>query len=120
MDTPHIPELRIFEEWAKIARIHPDKKAALDAAAKNQQLDTSKLLMAQIEKLLAQEPLKPNTERAGRSPQSLVSPNFIPATARRRKALNHYAAARNIKSSEAMKLILRGWITKSRPCPKKS
>ena len=34
--------------------------------------------------------------------------------------LNHYAAARNIKSSEAMKLILRGWITKSRPCPKKS
>ena len=35
-------------------RIDPDKKAALDAAAKNQQLDTSKLLMAQIEKLLAQ------------------------------------------------------------------
>ena len=74
--------------------------------------------MAQIEKLLAQEPLKPNTERAGRSPQSLVSPNFIPATARRRKALNHYAAARNIKSSEAMKLILRGWITKKPPLPK--
>jgi hypothetical protein len=76
--------------------------------------------MAQIEKLLAQVPLKANPEGAGQGEAAKPSPNFIPATARRRKALNHYAAARNIKSSEAMKLILRGWITKSRPCPKKS
>ena len=54
-------------------RIHPDKKAALDAVAKNQQLDTSKLLMAQIEKLLAQEPLKENPEGAGQGAATPVS-----------------------------------------------
>jgi hypothetical protein len=101
-------------------RIHPDKKAALDAVAKNQQLDTSKLLMAQIEKLLAQEPLKPNTERAGHGdvakPLSVrISFRPLPGD---EQPLNHYAAARNIKSSEAMKLILRSWITKNPPLPK--
>ena len=69
-------------------RIHPDKKAALDAVAKNQQLDTSKLLMAQIEKLLAQESLKENPEGVGQgeAAKPLVSPDFIPATAGRRTA----------------------------------
>ena len=43
-------------------RIHPDKKAALDAVAKKQQLDLSKLLMAQIEKLIAQKPPNLNTQ----------------------------------------------------------
>jgi hypothetical protein len=101
-------------------RIHPDKKAALDAVAKNQQLDTSKLLMAQIEKLLAQEPLKVNPEEAGQGEPAKplsVRISFRPLPGDE-QPLNHYAAARNIKSSEAMKLILRGWITKKPPLPK--
>jgi hypothetical protein len=101
-------------------RIHPDKKAALDAVAKEQQLDISKLLMAQIEKLIAQEPLNLNTEGEGQGEAanpSSVRISFRPLPGDELH-LNHYAAARNIKSSEAMKLILRGWITKNPPLPK--
>ncbi len=101
-------------------RIHPDKKAALDAVAKNQRLDTSKLLMAQIEKLIAQEPPKANPEGAGQGEAanpSSVRISFRPLPGDE-QPLNHYAAARNIKPSEAMKLILRGWITKNPPLPK--
>jgi hypothetical protein len=101
-------------------RIHPDKKAALDAVAQKQQLDTSKLLMAQIEKLLAQEPLKENPQGAGQGETTKplsVRISFRPLPGDELH-LNDYAAARNIKSSEAMKLILRGWITKNPPLPK--
>ena len=101
-------------------RIHPDKKAALDAVAKKQQLDLSKLVMAKIEKLIAQEPLNLTTEGEGQGEAanpSSVRISFRPLPGDELH-LNHYAAARNIKSSEAMKLILRGWITKNPPLPK--
>ena len=101
-------------------RIHPDKKAALDAVAKKQQLDISKLLMAQIEKLLDQESVNLTTEGAGQGAAAKplsVRISFRPLPGDE-LPLNHYAAARNIKPSEAMKLILRGWITKNPPLPK--
>ena len=101
-------------------RIHPDKKAALYAVAKKQQLDISKLLMAQIEKLLDQEPLNLTPEGAGQGAAAKpvsVRISFRPLPGDELH-LNHYAAARNIKPSEAMKLILRGWITKNPPLPK--
>ena len=81
-------------------RIHPDKKAALDAAAKNQQLDTSKLLMAQIEKLLAQEPLKVNPEGVGHGEAAKplsVRISFRPLPGDE-QPLNHYAAAAEHKA----------------------
>jgi hypothetical protein len=101
-------------------RIHPDKKSALDAVAQKQQLDVSKLLMTQIEKLIAQEPLNLNAggEGQGEAANPLsVRISFRPLPGDELH-LNHYAAARNIKPSEAMKLILRGWITKNPPLPK--
>jgi hypothetical protein len=101
-------------------RIHPDKKAALEAVAQKQQLDLSKLLMAQIEKLIAQAPLKLTTEEAGQG--AAVSPLSVRISFRPLPGddqhLNHYASARNIKASEAMKLILRGWINHNPPLPK--
>lgn len=108
-------------------RIHPDKKAALDAVAKKQQLDLSKLLMAQIEKLIAQEPPNLTTqgedegeresEGQGAAPSTSVRISFRPLPGDE-QPLNHYAALRNIKPSEAMKLILRSWITHNPPLPK--
>jgi hypothetical protein len=101
-------------------RIHPDKKAALDVVAKKQQLDLSKLLMAQIEKLIAQEPLNLTTEeeeQGAAAPPLSVRISFRPLPGDELH-LNHYAAARNIKPSEAMKLILRGWINHNPPLPK--
>jgi hypothetical protein len=101
-------------------RIHPDKKAALETVAQKQQLDLSKLLMAQIEKLIAQAPLKLTTEEAGQgaaTQPSSVRISFRPLPGDERH-LNRYAAARNIKPSEAMKLILRGWISHHPPLPK--
>ena len=101
-------------------RIHPDKKAALDAVAKKQQLDLSKLLMAQIEKLIAQEPLNLTNEREGQGEAAhplSVRISFRPLPGDELH-LNYYAAARNIKPSEAMKLILRGWINHNPPLPK--
>ncbi len=101
-------------------RIHPDKKSALDAVAKEQRLDISKLLMAQIEKLIVREPLTPNTE--GECQDEAANPSSVRISFRPLPGdevhLNHYAAARNIKSSEAMKLILRSWIAKNPPLPK--
>lgn len=101
-------------------RIHPDKKAALDAVAKKQQLDLSKLLMVQIEKLIAQEPIHLTTEGAGQgaaTQSSSVRISFRPLPGDEQH-LNHYAAARNIKPSEAIKLILRSWINHNPPLPK--
>jgi hypothetical protein len=101
-------------------RIHPDKKAALEAVAKKQQLDLSKLLTAQIEKLIAQEPPNPTTEGAGQGAATQpwsVRISFRPLPGDE-QPLNHYAAARHIKPSEAMKLILRGWISHNPPLPK--
>lgn len=101
-------------------RIHPDKKAALDAVAKEQQLDISKLLMAQIEKLIAQEPLNLNTE--GEEQGEDVNPltmrlSFRPLPGDEQR-LNRYAAARSTKPSVVMKLVLRAWLSHNAPLPK--
>lgn len=101
-------------------RIHPDKKAALEAVAKERQLDISKLVMAQIEKLIAQEPLNLNTE--GEEQGEAANPltmrlSFRPLPGDEQR-LNRYAATRSTKPSVVMKLVLRAWLSHNAPLPK--
>jgi hypothetical protein len=104
-------------------RIHPDKKAALDSVAKDQQLDISKLLMAQIEKLIAQEPLNLDADENGEGQGDEDNPltmrlSFRPLPGDEQR-LNRYAAARSTKPSVVMKLVLRAWLSHNAPMPRK-
>ncbi|MFZ2168476.1 MAG: hypothetical protein WAW61_02450 [Methylococcaceae bacterium] len=101
-------------------RIHPDKKAALEAVAKEQQLDISKLVMAQIEKLINQEPLNLSTEGEEQGEETnplTMRLSFRPLPGDEQR-LNRYAAARSIKPSVVMKLVLRAWLSHNAPMPK--
>jgi hypothetical protein len=103
-------------------RIHPDKKAALESIAKAQQLDLSKLLMVQIEKLIAQEPLNLDAEVEKEEQGDKNNPltlrlSFRPLPGDEQR-LNRYAAARSTKPSIVMKLVLRAWLSHNAPLPK--
>lgn len=107
------------DDYIKL-RIHPVKKEALFAVAKKKQLDVSKLLMGEIDRLIdSAEQTLPKEEADGQGDEMAITGkiSFRPLSGDE-KYLKHYAAARNMTPSTAMRLLLRSWITKNPPLPK--
>jgi antitoxin component of RelBE/YafQ-DinJ toxin-antitoxin module len=107
------------DDYIKL-RIHPAKKEALFAVAQKKQLDVSKLLMGEIDRLIdSAEQTLPREETEGQGDEMAITGkiSFRPLSGDE-KYLKHYAAARNMTPSTVMRLLLRSWITKNPPLPK--
>jgi antitoxin component of RelBE/YafQ-DinJ toxin-antitoxin module len=107
------------DDYIKI-RIHPEKKEALFAVAKKMEIDVSKILTQEIDKLIASAGEIPlNEGRAGQeddlSQMGKITFRPLPGD---ELFLKHYASARDLLPANAMRLILRSWRTKNPPLPK--
>lgn len=108
------------DDYIKL-RIHPAKKAALVAVAQKKQLDISKLLMTEIDKLIEQEeqaPLEHDMEdQVAESRQPARQLYFYPFPGDEQR-LNQYAAERQMKTTNLIRLIIRSWLTREPLMPK--
>ena len=104
-------------------RIHPDKKTALAALAAKQRLDLSKLVLNQIDRLLAEGvnelPAPIELDPAGQSEAITLTGqlSFWPLPGDE-QVVKHYAAARDLKPSTVLKLMLRSWVSQDPPLPR--
>lgn len=107
------------DDYIKI-RIHPEKKEALFAVAKKKQLDVSKLLMQEIDKLVdnvGETPLNEGREGQDDYLSQMGKITFRPLPGDE-LFLKHYASKRDSTPANAMRLILRSWRAKNPPLPK--
>jgi hypothetical protein len=103
-----------------LIRIQPDKKAALGVIAKKKNLDVSKLLMAEIDKLVEQNKdyvVTSDSEGQDVEPPPLSGRVFFIPLLGDEQRLNKCAAERLMKTSMLVKLIVRGWLTRDPPLP---
>lgn len=108
------------DDYIKL-RIHPAKKAALAIIAQKKHLDVSKLLMAEIDKLIEQEELMPietDTEGKGAGPKQPTKQLYFYPFPGDEQRLNHYSAVRQMKTTNLIRLIVRAWLTRDPLMPK--
>ena len=104
-------------------RIHPDKKTALAALAQRQRLDLSKLVLSQLDRLLAEGvqdlPAPIALDPAGQSEAITLTGqlSFWPLPGDE-QVVKLYAAARDLKPSTVLKLMLRSWVSRDPPLPR--
>ncbi len=104
-------------------RIPPDNKAALSALAAKQRLDLSKLVLNQLDRLLEEgvqelpAPIELDPEGQSEAITLTGQLSFWPLPGDE-QVVKHYAAARDLKPSTVLKLILRSWVSQDPPLPR--
>ncbi len=107
------------DDYIKI-RIHPAKKEALFATAQKRQIDVSKLLMLEIEKLIdnTREGLQGEGMDHQESDLTQKGQTTFRPLPGDELLLKRYAAKRQMKPATVVKLLLRAWATGEPLVPK--
>lgn len=105
-------------------RISPEKKAALVALAKRNQLDVTKLVVPLIDQLLKEnkdvfekQAKEPAEEQGIDTKHPAKQLYFYPFPGDEQR-LNYYAAERQMKTTSLIRLIIRSWLTREPLMPK--
>lgn len=105
-------------------RISPEKKAALVALAERNRLDMTKLVVPLIDQLLEenkdvfeQQTIEPAEEQGIDTRQPAKQLYFYPFPGDEQR-LNQYAAERQMKTTNLIRLIIRSWLTREPLMPK--